>query len=119
VFFSLTLPAGRDFRGWEIVRNRQFFFQLFDPIFHGFDLKVLLDNNRLPVNCNFHFILHPFLSNFFFAADWFSQRVEIRIALQMMSMMAELHRINTEVPVMAEKAQKKASSSTSTSAKNL
>jgi len=39
--------------------------------------------------------------------------------LQMMSMMAELHRINTEVPVMAEKAQKKASSSTSTSAKNL
>lgn len=52
-------------------------------------------------------------------ADWFSQRVEIRIALQMMSMMAELHRINTEVPVMAEKAQKKASSSTAASAKNL
>lgn len=53
------------------------------------------------------------------AADWFSQRVEIRIALQMMSMMAELHRINTEVPVMAEKAQRKAPSSTAASAKNL
>lgn len=54
-----------------------------------------------------------------FPADWFSQRVEIRIVIAMMGMMAETHRLNTEAPVLAAKAQKKASPAAASAAQNL
>jgi hypothetical protein len=53
-------------------------------------------------------------------SDWFSQRVEMRILIQMVGMMAEVHRINTQAPEVAESAQKKKTSAkTSAAAKNL
>lgn len=52
-------------------------------------------------------------------SDWFSSRVEMRILVAMMGMMAEVHRMNSEAPAVAEKAEKKTSAKTSAAAKNL
>ena len=53
-------------------------------------------------------------------SDWFSQRVEVRFIVQLMGMMAEVHRINTDAPKTAAKASgKKASASASAAAKGV
>lgn len=52
--------------------------------------------------------------------DWFSSRVEMRFLVAMAGLMSTVHKINTEAPAVAQKANtKKASGKSAAAAKNL